>query len=389
MNIVLLSPHFPEQQARYASALAQQGACVIGVGDHPPQGLSAEVQSALSDYFYVSDLHHYDELLRTCGQIIWKYGRLDRLDSMNEHWLATEAKLRSDFNITGIKQEDIPIIKEKSEMKRLFVEHGIPCARGLVPDSLQEALSFAKEVKYPVVLKPNIGVGAASTYRIHNDAELIPYFSNVPDCGWIIEEFIDGEICTFDGLANRSGEAVFFTSMVYSGGVMDIVNQDDHVYFYTLREIPPDLEALGQKLLKIFPVKERFFHFEFFRRPSTQELVALEVNLRPPGGPSVDMFNFAHDIDLYHEWSNIVLHDHFNAPIERKYFCCYVGRKFNKSYRYTHQEILNQFGSELLHHAHLPGVFQKAMGDYYYLFRTREEERTLEIARYIQALADV
>jgi len=308
---------------------------------------------------------------------------------MNEHWLATEARLRSDFNIPGIKESDIPIIKEKSEMKRLFLENDIPCARGLIPQNLQAAIQFAKEVNYPIVLKPNIGVGAASTHRISNEADLLYHFQNMPDCGWILEEFIEGEIITFDGLANRSGEAEFFTSMVYSDGVMDIVNRDDHVYFYTLREIPADLEKIGKKLLTIFPVKERFFHFEFFRRPESQELIALEVNLRPPGGPSVDMFNYAHDIDLYNELSNIVLHDHFNAAIDRKYFCCYTGRKFNKQYRYSHHDILRQFRAEIVHFDHLPGVFQRAMGDFFYLFRTRTKSKTLEIAAFIQELQDV
>lgn len=385
MNIVLLSPHFPEQQARYARALSRQGARVLGVGDDPPQGLSPELQTALSDYFYVPDMHHYEDLLRTCGQITWKYGRIDRIESLNEYWLATDAALRTDFNVPGVHNNRIASIKQKSEMKRLFQEHGIPCAQGIKPASLQEALHFAQEIGYPVVLKPNIGVGAAGTHLIQDESELLHHFSTAPESGWLLEEYIAGTIYTFDGLADRAGEAVFTTSMVYSEGVMEVVNRDDHIYFYTLRNLPPDLEALGRKLLKIFPVAERFFHFEFFRRHDNQQLVALEVNLRPPGGPSVDMFNYAHDIDLYQEWANIVLHNHFNATVERKYHCCYAGRKAHKAYRHSHGEILQQCGAEIVYAAELPGVFRRAMGDYYYLFRSESEERILEIARFIQA----
>jgi len=385
MNIVLLSPHFPEHQYRYALALKEQGARVLGLGDEPPHYLAPHVRAALSDYFHVSDLHHYDELLRACGQITWRYGKIDRIDSLNEYWLETEAALRTDFNVVGIQNHEIRLVKEKSEMKRLFQAHGIACARGETVATRQEALHFIAQTGYPVVLKPNVGVGASQTYKIESEAQLLAHFDQRPASGWIIEEYIAGQILTFDGLADRQGQPVFFTSMVYSDGVMEIVSRDDHVYFYTLRDIPSDLETLGRQLLEIFPVRERFFHFEFFRRHDTQELVALEVNLRPSGGPSVDLYNFSHDIDLYHEWANVVLHNHFNTQVERKYFCCYAGRKHNKTYRHSHAEILWHCGDRILYHDALPGVFRPAMGDYFYVFRSPEEAEILDMAQFIQA----
>ena len=48
------------------------------------------------------------------------------------------------------------------------------------------------------------------------------------------------------------------------------------IYYYTLREIPADLEdLLGRRVLEAFDVHERFFHFEFFREDATGELLAL------------------------------------------------------------------------------------------------------------------
>lgn len=386
MNIVLLSPHFPAQQYHYAQALKAQGARVFGLGDEPIQGLSAELAEVLDGYFYVSDLHHYDELLRTCGQITWHHGKIDRLESLNEYWLETEAALRSDFNIPGLKDEQMPAIKEKAEMKRLFQAHGVPCAAGILVGSLQQALDFGESQGYPLVLKPNIGVGASQTFKIADADSLRTYLSGpVPRGGWMLEAYIAGEIFTFDGLCDRSGHPVFYTSMVYSDGVMEVVNSDDHVAFYTLREIPADLEALGRQLLGIFPVQERFFHFEFFRQHSDKSLKALEVNLRPAGGPSVDMYNFAHDIDLYHEWANIVLHNHFNTRIERKYFCAYAGRKAHKPYRHSHDAIVARWHHLLLEADTLPGVFRRAMGDYFYLLRSPDEREVLDAIAFIQA----
>jgi len=44
-----------------------------------------------------------------------------------------------------------------------------------------------------------------------------------------------------------------------------------------------DTAPLGEPLVEAFRVRERFFHFEFFRRPDGT-LWAMEVNMRPPGG---------------------------------------------------------------------------------------------------------
>ena len=187
--------------------------------------------------------------------------------------------------------------------------------------TLAEGKRFLKEVGYPVVAKPDIGVGAAKTYKINNQDELESFFAQKPIVDYIIEEFIDGLICTFDGLTDRDGNLVFYTSHQYSQGIMETVNNDDLIYYYSLREIPADLEEAGRKALKAFDVRERFFHFEFFRSKADNEIIALEVNMRPPGGMTTDMFNYANDIDIYKEWAYIIVHNKFTAEYSRKYHC--------------------------------------------------------------------
>ncbi len=179
--------------------------------------------------------------------------------------------------------------------------------------------------------KPDIGVGAARTYKIHNLDELKKFFSEKPPIDYILEEFIQGIICTFDGLTDHDGNLVFFTSHQYSKGIMETVNEDSNVYYYSLRDIPGDLEDAGRRVLKTFNVRERFFHFEFFRDPENQ-IVALEVNMRPPGGLTTDMFNYANDIDIYKEWANVIVFNKFATEYNRKYHCAYIGRKLNRHY---------------------------------------------------------
>jgi hypothetical protein len=175
--------------------------------------------------------------------------------------------------------------------------------------------------------------------------------------------------------------------MQYSRGIMETVNEDTDVYYYTLRQIPSDLEEAGRKVLKAFDVRERFFHFEFFRTDTDQQIVALEVNMRPPGGMTTDMFNYSNDIDVYREWAHVVVYNRFTARITRPYHCCYISRKSRKSYAHTHEQILAEFGYCIIHHESMSGVFSAALGDYGYLVRAPELGDILEAVAYIQQLA--
>ena len=98
--------------------------------------------------------------------------------------------------------------------------------------------------------KPDIGVGAAATYKIHNENELKTFFETKPPVDYLFEEFVGGQINTFDGLTDRDGTPVFINSLVYSAGVMETVLDDALIYYYTLREIPADLESLGRRVLR-------------------------------------------------------------------------------------------------------------------------------------------
>jgi biotin carboxylase len=383
MNFVFFSPHFPPNYYQFCVNLKLLGVTVLGLADEPYQTLQAELKDALTEYYRVNDMHQYDELLRALGHFTHQYGKIDRLDSMNEYWLETEAQLRSDFNIYGLKIDDMPPIKRKSKMKDTFKQAGIQVARGKVVQTVAESKRLIKEIGYPVVAKPDIGVGAAKTYKIHNLQELERFFTEKPKVDYIIEEFIDGAICSFDGLTDRDGNLVFFTAHQYSQGIMETVNNDSLIYYYSLREIPRDLESAGRAVLQAFNVRERFFHFEFFRRNSDNKIIALEVNMRPPGGMTTDMFNYANDINIYLEWSNIIVHNRFTADYSRKYHACYVGRKLNRNYAHSHEQIQATFSHQIVHHEPVNGIFSAALGDYGYLIRSQDLAEVYEIVDYI------
>ncbi|HTT71485.1 MAG TPA: carboxylate--amine ligase, partial [Anaeromyxobacteraceae bacterium] len=246
MNFVFLSPHFPPNWFRFCVALRQAGARVLGIADAPYEALRPELKGALAEYYRVRDMHDYDQLVRAMGHLTHRHGKIDRIDSLNEYWLETEARLRTDFNLDGIKSDRIVDIKRKSRMKEVFRAAGIPVARGRVALTFSEARAFVDEVGYPVVAKPDVGVGAAATWKIDDESALERFFARKPSGDFIFEEFIRGRIVTFDGLTDQDGRLVFSSSLAYGRGIMETVNEDDHVFYYTVRDVPSDLEELGR-----------------------------------------------------------------------------------------------------------------------------------------------
>jgi hypothetical protein len=386
VNVVFVSPHFPPNFQRFCVGLREAGATALGVADEPYDKLRPELRAALTEYYKVADMKRYDDLLRGLGYLTFKHGRIGRLDSMNEHWLEVEARLREDFNVWGLRPADMPRIKRKSEMKRVFERTGMIVARGRVCSDAVATRAFVAEVGYPVVAKPDVGVGAARTYKIADESELDAYLASASPADYIVEEFVEGVIVTYDGLADRDGRVVFDASLRYSRGVMEVVNEDTDIWYHVTREIPDDLEAAGKALVAAFGVRERFFHFEFFRRPDGS-LVALEVNVRPPGGLTVDMWNYQRDIDMYRQWANLIVKGRVEAPAARSVFCAYVGRKSRFRYAHTVDEIVARFRGLVRHHQAIDGVFSAAIGNYGFVLCAPELAEIEQAAAVIQQRA--
>lgn len=384
MNVVFLSPHFPPNFYRFCVQLRQLGANVLGIADAPWEDLRPELREALSGY-YRTNMGDYGQILRACGYFTHQHGKLDRVESHNEYWLETEARLREDFNIDGFRPDSIANVTLKARMKLGFQKAGVAVARGAVVSTLTEAQRFAAEIGFPAVLKPDRGVGAASTFRVNDPQELERVFTEKLPVNYIMEEFIQGVIHSFDGLTDREGNIVFCTSHIFSQGIMETVNEDGDIFYYSQRKIPADLEAAGRAAVRAFDIREKFFHLEFFRTVPDGRIVAIEVNMRPPGGLTMDMFNYANDIDLYREWANIVVHNQFSATYDRPYHCAYIGRKSRKSYAHNHDAIMGAYGGMIVHHEPINSVFSAALGDFGYLARSPNLEELQALGQFVQA----
>ena len=393
MNFVFLSPHFPSHYVNFADRLKKMGVNVLGIAEAPYDSLAPELQQSLTEYYRVESMENYDEMVRAMGYFIHKYGRIDMLDSFNEHWLETDACLRTDFNINGTKYPEVLEIKRKYLMKNHFEKAGVPSARSHIVTDYESGKAFIKEVGFPVVVKPDIGVGAYATYPISDEAELAMFYENLPPVRYVMEEYVDGTIVTFDGITDHENNIIFCTNHIFPEPVMDTVNMDHHMAYYSIREIDPELEKAGRAVVAAFDTSARFFHFEFFKLNKDKkglgkkgDYVALEVNMRPPGGIMPELMNYECDTDVYQIWADMAVHNKLYLPTERKYHGIYVSRKFNKNYVHSHEEIEERYGENIMYQTHVDAIFAPVMGDYVYLMRAPTLQDVQEIISFVHAM---
>lgn len=392
-NFVFISPNFPETYWRFCRELKNNGFNVLGIGDCEYFKLTEDLRNSLTEYYKVSSLENYDEVYRAVAFFTFRYGKIDWLESNNEYWLERDAMLRTEFNInTGFKTEDMPKVKYKSKMKKYYEKAGVKVAKYCIATDEKKCKKFIKEVGYPVIVKPDNGVGANDTHKISSDEELSAFFKNKLPVSYIMEEYIAAEVNSYDAIVNSKGEPIFETGNVTPGSLMDVVNTGDSSIFYILNQPFDDVKDAGRRTLKAFGVKSRFVHFEFFRLTCDQrigkkgEVIALEVNMRPSGGISPDMMNYANSTDVYKIWADMIAYDSTMVATGEKYYCAFCGRRDGKNYKYTEQDIKDKFGYNLKAVGRVSKALSGAMGDVMFLATFKSKEEMDEYYRQLLAL---
>jgi len=395
MNFIYISPQFPKTNTEFCNRLKQNEITVLGIADVEYDTLDQRLKESLTEYYKVSSLENYDEVLKAVAFFTHKYGKIDWLESNNEYWLAQDARLRSDFNITtGIKSDKVANIKEKSKMKKAYKKADIPFSDYSLVTTLTKAKKFIEKVGYPVVTKPDNGVGASDTQRIKDENELKEFFENRnKDIKYIMEEYVEGELVSYDAIINSKGEPIFETGIV-EPAIMDVVNKRLDVFYYVEKEMPEKLLEIGRRAVKGFGIKSRFIHLEFFRLQSDKkglgkkgDYIGLEANMRPAGGYTPDMYNYANNTDVYQIWADMIAFDkiekaELNENMEKNY-CVYASRRDNKNYVHSHDEIKQKYGNVIVMDERMPDVFAEAMGNYMYTAKFTAKEQMEEFVSFV------
>ena len=381
LNFIVISPNYPQNFQEFSVSLAKKGFNVLGIGNESYDELSEKIKNSLKEYYKVSDLHNLDEVKRGVAFFFHKYGVIDRIESQNEYWMELDAQLRTQFNVQGLKMEDLFKTRKKSEMKKLFEKANVPIVPGFLVKEKADIKKGVKELGLPLIAKPDTGVGAAATYKLETQEDVSGFENKfTPEIHYFLEPFITGDIVTYDGLLDQDGNIVFESGMVYSATPLQLLTKEKDIAYFVTKDIDPELKNLGKKIINEFKMKERFFHLEFFKLEDGS-YITIEYNNRPPGTYLVDMYNYAYSRSLFDDYADIVNGDDFSQKDDNGKECLAITRRFDIDYIVSEEELYNRYRPNIVTRLENPLVFRDLQGDVTYVVLADSKDHRTEIAK--------
>lgn len=323
MNVIFVAPHFPPYQKDFVRALKETGNRVTGVGETPAEYLPGELHHWLDAYEQVPSVVDEGAMVDAVRRV---QGRewVDRLECTIEAHMLTTARVREICTIPGLSYEQVLLCRDKSLMKEFMRKHDIPCAASRAADSMEEVLAFAKDVGFPIILKPRTGAGASDTWRVDSEEELQSVLNDIGSRGYhsiACEEFIEGHEGFYDTLTVNGHISHQFISHYYPN-VLEAMRTRwiSPVIITTNRIDSPgydEVKALGAKVIQELGLGTTPTHMEWFY--GDKGLKFSEIGARPPGVAHWDLYCAANDIDLYKEWALAVTQGHAPGHLSRNY----------------------------------------------------------------------
>ncbi|MGB5347902.1 MAG: ATP-grasp domain-containing protein [Woeseia sp.] len=379
--------------ADFSRGLAQCGAQVIGLGEHPASALPAVVQRSLSDYIRVASLVDSDAVLAAVRHKATRL-QIDRVECLWEPFMTLAAQLREMLEIDGMHVAQTELFRDKKKMKDALDAAGLRTPRNRIATGAEAIRTAAAAIGLPLVIKPIAGAGSAHTHEVRDVLMLDIAISDVGERREVsVEEYIEGEEYTFDTVC-ANGD-ILYENIAWYRPKPIIGRNVEWISMQTvnLRNIDrPELakgRELGQRVIEALGFRTGFTHMEWFMTPSG-EAVFGEIGGRPPGGRSVDLMNYSNDFDVYVGWAQAVTRGEFDQVAARRYNAAAIFKRARGQGRISAIHGLDglrrRFGQHIVVEDLLPigaarrNWRQTLLSDGYLIIRHPELQRTLEIA---------
>ena len=123
---------------------------------------------------------------------------------------------RSGMPLIGSSAEVIDLAEDRRRFENFLSNLGIPQPPGAGVTSIDEALSVAQHIGYPVLVRPSYVLGGRAMEIVHDASELIGYFQQAVelDTGHpvLIDKYLEGKEVEVDAVAD--GEGVFIPGIM-------------------------------------------------------------------------------------------------------------------------------------------------------------------------------
>jgi len=323
--VAYITPNFTANAVRFIEAFtALHNVRLIIISQESVELLPSWQQSRISIARQVPDVFDKWTIIKTLTDLQKITGPVHRILGATEQLQVPIAEARLALGIAGMNTEAAQNFRDKSRMKTLFDENGIPCARHELVNDYQSSLAFIQRCPYPVVVKPVAGAGSQTTFKVTSDAEMLAAFTtmgHISADGVIIEEFIVGDEYSLDSFS-LNGKVLGQTINQYLPTPLEVMANPWMQWRVQLRKDSgsrtfDDIRKAGKKALDVLGMKTGMSHMEWFRRKDGSIAIS-EVGARPPGAQFTTLISRACDFDVLRAWVDLMLFDKEIAP-EIKY----------------------------------------------------------------------
>ena len=322
MNVLFLSPGYPPEMPKFVKGLAESGARVIGLGDQPERALPPDARDHLAAYVQGPGFADEGRLVAEAVKIA-EHVRVDRVVALWEPLMLAAARIREAIGAPGMSVAETVPFRDKEIMKQVLDAAGIRTPRHANAHTVAEVRQAIATIGYPAIIKPIAGAGSADTHRLDDPAALETALAQLGHVAEVsVEEFIDGEEFTFDTVCG-GGRVLYYNICWYRPRPL-LARQLEWVSPQTVALRDPDApelaagKALGLAVLSAMNFQEGFTHMEWYRK-ADGEVVFGEIGCRPPGAFTVDLMNYASDIDLFRGFGEAIVHGRLGQEVTRRY----------------------------------------------------------------------
>ncbi|HEX7175739.1 MAG TPA: ATP-grasp domain-containing protein [Pyrinomonadaceae bacterium] len=393
MYVVMIAPGYPAEMPYFTRGLARMGARVLGVGDQAEHDLPAVTREHLSAYLRVPCLTDEEAVVEAVRR--WAAPvRVERVECLWEPGVILAARVREALGVEGMTAEEAVPFRNKDRMKQVLSAAGVRTPRHALAHTADACRAAADSIGYPLILKPIAGAGSADTHRADDAAQLDAAIAQLGHLSEVnVEEFIDGEEYTFDTVC-VDGEIKFYSISWYRPRPL-IARTVEWIspQIVMLRDVEAEHLArgreMGRAVLDALKFRTGFTHMEWFRKADGQ-VVFGEIAARPPGARSVDVMNYACDLDLFNGWAEATVRGRFTQAVERRYNAVIIFKRAQGCGRIRRVEGLERILSHYGEHVACidllgPGEQrrnwrQTLISDGYLVIRHPDLSRALEIA---------
>lgn len=255
---------------------------------------------------------------------------------LNDFVLNAGYLIAQKYNLPYNSVETIDNCRSKDKLKKVLAKAGLPIIESYKVSSIEEAISIAQSIGYPVVIKPvNFG-GSGGVKKITNEEELIIGFKETMEHLSMFAKKYDADyehiLLEPYFLRDReiSVEILNTPSEKYLVGITNKFLSEEPYFSEVGHQVPSDLMfdndakellfSLAKKACLELKINFGLAHVEIKINSNLTKPVIIEVGARPAGDGILDLYEKATRYNFYKAHCETYL-GNFNANEFPKGFC--------------------------------------------------------------------